>query len=332
MENPHDRDIALDELVDGFHAASSRRTFRGKWATIEKALKSWGVPCFPPSRDSLMALAASLKAGNFVTADSYLYQYRLECERKGHAFSPQLDVLLKDCARSCLRGVGAPTKALALPFRKFVNLKVEDDGPWSVGGPVGPACAVVIGAWFLTREIELSTTRAAHLTLGTDELGDPVVRWQLPASKTDQQALGKAMVHGCACGPAATCGCPYHAGKAQLERLKRLFPGKFVEDRVALDLPLFPSVEGKTVEKEAMVGTIVEATRRLGGQLTNADGTARVSGHSLRVTGAQGLTKLVWTRGPCSCWAGGARRRFLIALRKYRWSCHQLGQGGRPGG
>ena len=124
-----------------------------------------------------MALAASLKASGFVTADSYLYQYRLACERKGFGFTTQLDALLKDCARSCQRGVGAPTKALALPFRRLGELDLADDGPWFREGPVGPGCAVVVGSWFLTREIELSTTRASHLTLDTDEQGDPVVKW-----------------------------------------------------------------------------------------------------------------------------------------------------------
>ena len=282
----------MTDLVDGFHAASSRKTFQGKWLTIEKALKSWGLACFPPSRDSIMALAASLKASNFATADSYLYQYRITCERRGFHFDAQMDVLLKDCARSCQRGVGGPCKALSLPFLRLGELNLADDGPWQVGGPVGPSCAVIIGAWFLTREIELSTTRARHLTLGRDELDDDVVKWVLPASKSDQQALGKAMVHGCSCGPRSTCGCPFHAGKAQLARLRRLFPDRFVGDEAALDLPLFPTVAGKAVEKDAMVLTIVEAARKLRHPIANADGSAKVTGHSLRVTGAQGLTKL----------------------------------------
>ena len=40
------------------------------------------------------------------------------------------------------------------------------------------------------------------------------------------------------------------------------------------------------------MATIVEATTKLGGMVVNADGSARVTGHSLRVTGAQGLSKI----------------------------------------
>ena len=185
LTSPHERDSALEELVDGFHAPSHKRAMKWKWATIEKALKNWGVPLFPPSRDSILALAASLKAGHYATADSYLYLYRTTCERRGWSLSPPLALLFKDCVRSCLRGIGAPTKALALPFRKLGELDVLADSPWNSGGPVGPACAIVVGAWFLTREIELATSRASLLTLGTDELDLPVVRWQLPASKTE---------------------------------------------------------------------------------------------------------------------------------------------------
>ena len=292
LSNPHERDVAIDELVADFHSSSSKKTLQGKWSTIEKALSAWGLACFPPSRDTVLALAASLKSGGYVTADSYLYQYRLACERKGHAFSSQLDALLKDCIRSCQRGVGAPTKALALPFRRFQELDLRDDGPWVRDGPVGPACALVVGSWFLTREIELSTTRAAHLTFDKNEDNEPIVRWTLPASKTDQQALGKAVVHGCACGPHSRCGCPFHAGQAQLERLRRLFPEKFEQGVPSMDLALFPTIKGHTVEKEAMVATIVKGAEKLGIPLVSADGSARVSGHSLRVTGAQGLARI----------------------------------------
>ena len=292
LTSPHDRDQAMEELVGDFHAASHKRAMKWKWVTIEKALQAWGVPAFPPTRDSILALAASLKAGRYATADSHLQLYRSTCERKGWSLPPALALLFKDCVRSCQRGIGAPTKALALPFRKLGELDLLDDGPWCAGGPLGPACAIVVGAWFLTREIELASSRAALMTLGTDDENLPVVKWQLPASKTDQMALGKAMVHGCACGQSTVCGCPYHAAAHQLRRLARLFPGRFDGGVPDQNLPLFPTTAGQAVEKEAMVATITKAASILGAPLATPDGSARVSGHSLRVTGAQGLAKL----------------------------------------
>ena len=292
LSNPHARDVAMDDLTNDFFAASNRRAMQWKWSTIVKALSSWSVAPFPPSRDSIMALAASLKAGNYATADSYLQLYKNTCERKGYIITPSLAMLLRDCTRSCMRGTGAPTKALALPFRRLTELNIDEDGPWHAGGPVGPACAVTVGAWFLTREIELATSRAALVTLGKDEEGLPTIKWQLPASKTDQMAIGKAVTHGCACGPSATCGCPYHAGAAQLKRLARMFPHRFHSGVPDRDLPLFPTTAGGTVDKEAMTQTIVTAASKLHVPLAAPDGSARISGHSLRVTGAQGLARL----------------------------------------
>merc|ERR1712194_741824 len=53
----------------------------------------------------------------------------------------------------------------------------------------------------------------------------------------------------------------------------------------------FPTSDGKVISKERMTETIVESARLLGVALASADGSGRVSGHSLRATGAQGLAR-----------------------------------------
>merc|ERR1712086_491190 len=153
----------------------------------------------------------------------------------------------QDVVRSCKRGMGAPTKALGLPLLQLGMLDVRTDDPWVAGGPVGPACAIIAGPWFLTREVELATTRARLVSLEVNSEGDPVVKWYLPASKTDAEARGVARAHGCCCISAAPASCPYHAVVAQLDRLR----------------PLFPAVDGAVVTKDCMVATIVDAARRL---------------------------------------------------------------------
>ena len=50
--------------------------------------------------------------------------------------------------------------------------------------------------------------------------------------------------------------------------------------------PLFPNVRGQVCTKEAMANTIVEAAKFLGAPTANAEG--KVTGHSMRVAGAQG--------------------------------------------
>merc|ERR1712086_722866 len=132
-----------------------------------------------------------------------------------------------DVVRSCKRGIGGPTTALGLPLLRLVDLDVRADTPWVAGGPVGPACAIIAGSWFLAREVELATTRAMLVSLEVNSEGDPVVKWYLPASKTDTESRGVARAHGCSCTPTATPSCPYHAVLDQLDRLRRLFPDRW---------------------------------------------------------------------------------------------------------
>ena len=87
--------------------------------------------------------------------------------------------------------------------------------------------------------------------------------------------------------------CPAHALADQVLLLTRLFLDRFVGGRPPLDLPLFPNLRGEAVDKSEMTATILEAARRLG-VTDNPDGSEKVTGHSLRCTGAQGLIGLGW--------------------------------------
>ena len=262
-----------------------------KWKTIEAALKRWRFAPFPPTLDKLVALGAALKSGGYQSAESYIFFYRTASERQGHPFDSIMNRAVTDIIRSCRRGRGGVVKPTALPLLRLNELDPSSDDHFVPHGPVGAACAMIAGAWFLAREVELSTARAALIEFSTDGFGKPIVRWRLPASKNDQEAHGVARAHGCCCLPPEVASCPFHALEFQLGRLRRLFPSRFRNDRPALDLPLFPDVNGEVVSKEAMSDTIREAARRLDIPLDSADGSERVSGHSLRVTGAQGLAR-----------------------------------------
>ena len=286
-----ERAEALKELESEVHAASSKKAIEAKLKTIKAALAKWCLPLFPPTASSVRALGATLKKGGYRSAESYLSLYKSTCERQGHAFGLDLLRVHKDCIRSCLRGLGGPTKALALPFDRLNELNLDEDGPWTAGGPVGPCCAVVAGSWFLMREVELSTSRASLVRFADVGTENQTVTWSLPASKSDQQALGALRTHGCACSSPRSAGCVFHALRSQHARLRRLFPTRWRDDNFDDNLPLFPDLEGQTVSKEAMVETILMAARKLQVETTSADQSARISGHSLRMTGAQGFAR-----------------------------------------
>merc|ERR1712194_936208 len=74
------RSTAVSALVDGFHAASTRKSRAAMWTTTLSFLDRWGLRPFPPSKETLVALGAALKAGNYASAENYLLHYRGRCQ------------------------------------------------------------------------------------------------------------------------------------------------------------------------------------------------------------------------------------------------------------
>ena len=115
---------------------------------------------WPPTVDSLLALSASLKRGKYRSAYNYLYTYKAEGQRQGHHWPQQMDRLLKDCIRSCERGLGAPTRAAPLPLERLAELP-GGHAAWVPSGPLGPRNLMVVGSYWMLREVEASTLRVS---------------------------------------------------------------------------------------------------------------------------------------------------------------------------
>ena len=120
----------------------------------------------------------------------------------------------------------------------------------------------------------------------------PTVSWCLPASKADLKAEGVERTHYCECVGTAAAYCPVCAMRARLEFLAKAFPGELEEGKFKHDVPLFPDALRRPCTKDAMADTFASAARYPGLPTTSLDGSEVVSGHSLRVTGAQGLSRL----------------------------------------
>ena len=76
--------------------------------------------------------------------------------------------------------------------------------------------------------------------------------------------------------------------------LRQRFPSKWSEAGPSWELPLFPDVHGEVCTKHVMVESVCVGAMSLGVNESSPDGAERITGHSLRVTGAQGLTQLGW--------------------------------------
>ena len=157
---------------------------------------------------------------------------------------------------------------------------------------MAPKSAIIVGSWWLTREVELSTARACLIQF-EGEGRSLTATWLLPASKNDPAAFGASRTHGCCCGVEGFRGmCPAHLLLAHIAFLARAFPDHFHANGAPTpSLPLFPDRLGRVCSKSAVTATIAHAATLLGLSVRSADGLGRWTGHSLRVTGAQGLAR-----------------------------------------
>ena len=111
---PEDRAAAAAAFDVDIYAASTRRVLLAKLETVERALAKWGHEALPPTDEKVAALGATLKAGGYRSASSYLSAYRGMIERAGFQLDGPLVRSFKDAVRSCERGLGGPTRTLAL--------------------------------------------------------------------------------------------------------------------------------------------------------------------------------------------------------------------------
>jgi len=312
------REEALADLARDIYAPSNRTSVASRLRMCELLLAGWGLPMAPPTVQSITALGASLKAGRYRSAAVYLSTYKTWTARQGHSWSTTLQQAMTDAIRSCERGLGGPVKARALPFARLGDLPGGDD-PWTPGGPMRPRNAIVIGSWFLTRELELSTASAAALELSFPRPGVPQVKFHLPASKSDVQATGTAREHGCSCNGVPGPSCPAHAAWDHLTFLRSRFADRWPSALPpSPELPLFPTALGTACTKDAMIATISHAASLLGVELSSPDGSERVSGHSLRATGAQGLAAAgidTWAIELMGRWGSEAVRGYIREAR-----------------
>ena len=212
-------------------------------------------------------------------------------------------------------GDGAARQALP-PFEKFQDLP-GGRGSWCVGGALPPRNLIISGAWFLCREVELACARAALVSIqGSRRQADLSVTWLLPASKTDPEAPGVSRRHFCSCPihGDVTKSCVVHAIWDQLLFLKRQFPSRWTRDKPDLDLPLFPDSRGQAVSKDSMITTFWKAAELLEVPTESVEGGTAVTGHSLRVSGAQGLARRgleLWNIQLLGRWGSDAVKRYV---------------------
>ena len=77
------------------------------------------VGVVPPTVYKLHCLGAALKAGGYRSSETYFGIYKAMAERTDHIFTAAMVRAVKDGVRSCTRGMGAPVRAMPLPFGRL---------------------------------------------------------------------------------------------------------------------------------------------------------------------------------------------------------------------
>ena len=276
---------ALDNLMTDMEAATSKGPNASLLKTWQPVHASWfgadGEPAFPLTVEKLRAVGAVFKSKGYRSFPNYMSKAKQHHIRLTGSWPVLLEQESRQVKRSVRRGLGPSRQSEPFQLERVSTLPTEllsAPEPLVRDGPIGAWNLVVLGVYFILREIEISLSLAASITL---DLASKVVVWLLPSSKTDSAALTTTREWRCLCEANTIWLCPFHAGVRQLQFLK----DKFADEEGVLPprLPFFPSQRGEAVAKEAVVETVKEWRRHSGITVVDADGKG---GHSMRTGGA----------------------------------------------
>ena len=273
---PAARAEAIDELHTEFFASTSRDSRAQREATWSELARAGG---FDDPWDLSPALVSTVGAGlrrrGYRSASAYFTVAVQKFIEKQGVLTDELPLHLRRVRRACNRGRGPDKHAGALPLGRLAETGAGDE-PWSPGGPCAPQRALLVGAWWLLREIEMAGAKLGHVSY----LASGAIALLLPISKADPEARGATRAHICTCKldiPAACC--PRCGLSAQVE-FARAEGERVGLPPPASEWPLFPGRGGSVPTKAGVVATIREAAQRLGLQLQEHNGAERFSGHS----------------------------------------------------
>ena len=282
---PNQRKRALELLEGDVIAHSTKPAQDSRLRTFLALCTAWEVSAFPLTPECVKAVGASLKAGAYRSPQLY-FQAAInhQIRRYGMQVEPFLRAIIKDINRSIKRGLGpARLKAGFNVYAIATLVDQEDTEPFSFQTLSHLADLILIGCWFMMRELELSSARDSYLRLDGNE-----VTMMIPLHKTSTQSSLTSRTLACACSVQLSPMCPWHAAERHLIRLSQhpmKQPGTF--------FPLFPGEDGAVISKYKTNIHLRAALTTVGVTTTMLDANGipheLYGGHSLRVSGAQFL-------------------------------------------
>jgi hypothetical protein len=273
-KDPELRRRAAAEFEARTLANTSKPTYDSQLKAISRIAEAANFELLPITREKVAIIGGALKAANYKSANLYLVRYKRAHVEAGYAINDELLFVLRSAKRAAQRGTGATKKAAV--FDVELVAQVEDCvDPVVTGGPLHPRRFVVMGTWWLLREIEASLIRINQVSLKADGV---TVTLDLPVSKTDPDGRGFVRAHSCPAAGWAACGsqsCPACTVRAQVAARNA--------EGATGDEPLFTCITGGIAKKTAAAATIRALVEASGQDPQGIDG------HSMRRSGAQML-------------------------------------------
>ena len=275
FESPRLVEEAMASFRRDYYAASSRKPRDAMVQTWTRFHRQWfeNDEIIPLTVDSLEKVSCLFKLGSYKSYKNYLSRVKELHSEAGYPWTPILQNAARRCTRSVLRGIGGPTRSEAFDLDKVTEYLLSNDVKTDGDGPESPLAAVVVGVFFLLRELELSAIDMEDVSFTAT-----TITLCLPVSKVDWQAKGCRRTWSCICGLGYHC--PVHILREYDDELRK---------RGRHTGPWIVSASGGRCTKTAMVAMIRDAVLASGGTAKDAEGGWMISGHTFRITGARTL-------------------------------------------
>ena len=125
----------------------------------------------PLTVEKIDAIGATLRAIGYISHKSNLSRVFSEAERATAIESPvAVRRAIKDANLACARGLRGLRQKSGLPIDQLHSLP-SGPAPWAEDGPLWPRDALVIGSWWLLRELELAGAAVHDVTFSQGPTG-----------------------------------------------------------------------------------------------------------------------------------------------------------------
>lgn len=262
---PNNRSRALEFLEQDIIARSSQPALQSRLRTWRALCSAWELAPFPLTFANVKSVAASLKWGGYRSAQLYFQAAIGHQVRHLQIPDPFIRALVKDVRRSIRRGLGPSSlkEGFDLPVLARI-IDADDNSPFDHARLSHAADMMVLGCWFMMREIELSFAKNAHLYLEGQ-----YVNLVLPVHKTNTSGGLTLRRLRCPCRVHINHLCPWHAAERHLIRM-----AAHESDKYSQSSPLFPDQEGRPLSKHLVIQMIRRVLLECGVETTRSDGVS----------------------------------------------------------